>query len=212
MSNESNGSGGRSSLLARWWRAPRRRWTGLGAVAVVAVGAVLGLVLSSGGNTPASMGPGLKAAPMVGSIAPAGTFTTLAGQQESISSLRGTPIMVWLVTTWCPVCQAGSQAMNSDLAAKLATMHVRVVELELYGDLGHPNQSMRAFVNKYAGMGNHGSNWVFGKASSALSRAYNPKGMMDIYFLVDSTGHIRYVNSGPATTQSQILSHAAALG
>jgi thiol-disulfide isomerase/thioredoxin len=181
-------------------------------------------MLSSGGNTPAksrskdssmgsmgSISSGLKAAPKVGSMAPAGTFTTMTGQHESVSSLRGAPAMVWLVTTWCPVCQTGTKAMNSDLAAKLAKMQVRVVELELYGDLGHPNPSMRAFVDKYAGMGNHGSNWVFGTASSALTHAYDPKGMMDIYFLVDSTGHIRYVNTGPAKTQSQILSHAAGL-
>jgi thiol-disulfide isomerase/thioredoxin len=220
VSNESNSSEGQPGMLARWWRAPRRRWAVLGGVAVIVVGVILGVTLSSAGNSPAksstmgsaaSMRAGLKAAPQPGSIAPAGTFTTVAGQQESISSLRGAPTMVWLVTTWCPVCQAGTRAMTSGLAAKLATLHVRVVELELYGDLGHPNQTMPAFVDKYAGPGNHGSNWMFGTASSALTHAYNPKGLMDVYFLVDSTGHIRYVNMGPATTQSQILAHAAAL-
>lgn len=229
MSNESDSSGpvpaSQPGPLARWWQAPRWRWTGLGVVALVVVGVILGVTLSSGGGSPAtnssadssmsgsmgSMGSGKGMTPMPGSMAPSGTYTTASGQQESLSALRGSPAMIWLITTWCPVCQVGTRAMQSQLAAKLAQMHVKVVELELYGDLGHSKPTLTSFIDSYAGMGPHSPNWVFGTASAALTRAYNPKGEMDIYFLVDSTGHIRYVNSGPAKTASQIIAHAATL-
>lgn len=236
MSNESDSNGpvagAKPGLLARWWRTPRRRWAGLGGIAVIVVAVVLGVTLSSGGspaksstgsmgkssggssmsdNMSGSMGSGKGMAPMAGSMAPSGTYTTVTGQQESLSALRGGPAMIWLVTTWCSVCQVGTRAMQSQLAAKLGQMHVKVVELELHGDLGHSNPSLTSFIDTYAGMGTHSPNWVFGTASAALTRAYNPKGEMDIYFLVDSTGHVRYVNSAPAKTASQILAHAATL-
>jgi thiol-disulfide isomerase/thioredoxin len=164
---------------------------------------VLGVTLTTGGSPAA-------AAPAVGSLAPAGSFTTVSGQTETLEP-RGQPTLVWLVTTWCPVCQAGTRAMTSHLTSRLARMHVRVLELELYGDLGHPRPSMAAFVRKYAGAGPYNPDWIFGTASSALTRAYNPKGVMDIYYLVDSSGHVRYVNSGPAATGPELLAHAAAL-
>lgn len=185
----------------RRWRAWRMRWVSLAGLAVVVVGVVLGVTLTGGGSA---------AAPAVGSLAPAGSFTTVSGQAENLS-LRGQPTLVWLVTTWCPVCQAGTRAMTAHLASRLGQMHVRVVELELYGDLGHSRPSMTAFVHTYAGAGPHNPDWTFGMASSALTDAYNPKGMMDVYYLVDSSGHVRFVNSGPATTGSKLLAHAAAL-
>lgn len=226
MSNESDrnrpAAAGTPGLLARWWQVPRRRWTWLGGLALIVAGVVLGVTLSSGGGGPATesstdtsaggpAGSPKGTAPIAGTMAPSGTYTTMAGQRESLSSLRGAPAMIWLVTTWCPVCQIGTRAMQSQLAARLAKMHVRVVELELYGDLGHSNPTMMSFIHTYAGTGTHSPNWVFGTASAALTRVYNPRGEMDIYFLVNSTGQIRYVNSGPAKTGPQILAHAAAL-
>jgi thiol-disulfide isomerase/thioredoxin len=177
------------------------RWVSLAGLAVVVVGVVLGVTLTGGGSA---------VAPAVGSLAPAGSFTSVSGQAETLS-LRGQPTLVWLITTWCPVCQAGTRAMTARLASRLAQLHVRVLELELHGDLGHARPSMTAFVHTYAGAGPHGADWTFGMASSALTQAYNPKGVMDVYYLVDSTGHVRYVNSGPATTGSKLLAYAAAL-
>lgn len=199
--NEPGQSGPRPSLYRRW-RSWRMRWVSLGGLAVVVAGVLLGVTLAGGG--------GAATAPAVGSLAPAGSFTTVSGQAEALS-LRGQPTLVWLVTTWCPVCQAGTRAMTSRLVSRLAGLHVRVLELELYGDLGHAKPSMAAFVHTYAGAGSQNPDWTFGMASAALTRAYNPKGMMDIYYLVDPTGHVRYVDSGPAATGPKLLAHAAAL-
>ena len=200
--NEPGQSGPRPSAYRRW-RACQMRWVSLGGLAVAVVAVVLGVTLTGGAGAAAT-------APTVGSLAPAGSFTTVSGQAETLS-LRGQPTLVWLVTTWCPVCQAGTRAMTSRLVSRLAGLHVRVLELELYGDLGHAKPSLAAFVRTYAGAGPHNPDWTFGMASAALTRAYNPKGKMDIYYLVDPTGHVRYVGSGPAATGTELLAHAAAL-
>lgn len=199
-----SGSGGSTSQAAPRRTGVRRwRWVGLGGLIVVVVAVVLAVTLS-GGNGPA-------AAPTVGAVAPAGSFTTVSGQSEDVSSLRGHPVLVWLVTTWCPVCQAGTRAMTAHLMAGLAGDHVRVLELENHGNLGHANPTWTSFIHSYAGAGPYSPDWTFGVASSGLTQAYNPKGVMDIYYLVDSTGHVRYVNAGPAATGSTLLARASSL-
>jgi hypothetical protein len=211
------------------WRSRRLRRIRRGGLAAIAVGAALGVTLAGcggggssssggsgghgdhgGGAMGGSMG-GSMAGPMAGSMAPAGSFTTVTGQTETLASTRGRPTLVWLVTTWCPVCQAGTRAMTAGLMSSLARMHVRVLELEVHGDLGHANPTMTAFIRTYAGAGPHNPDWTFGTASAALTHAYDPKGEMDVYYLLDSSGHVRYVNSGPASTGKQLLAHAAAL-
>jgi thiol-disulfide isomerase/thioredoxin len=166
---------------------------------------------SDGGGGHGDHGGGAMAGPTAGSMAPPGSFTTVSGRTETLASMRGRPALVWLVTTWCPVCQAGTRAMTAGLMSSLARMHVRVLELEVHGDLGHPNPTMTAFVRKYAGAGPYNPDWTFGTASAALTRAYDPKGEMDVYYLLDSTGHVVYVNSGPAATGPKLLAHAANL-
>ena len=70
---------------------------------------------------------------------------------------------------------------------------------------------MTSFGPEFAGAGYRSPDWTFGTASQALTRAYNPRGYLDIYFLLDASGHITYVNSGPGSTMSQLLARAAHL-
>jgi hypothetical protein len=210
------GPGGRPSrspqaAALRRRHARRVRWTVAGAAgaalaAVIAVIAVVagGRGAGTAGGTTGSAGASLPAA---GSLAPAGTFTTVSGQARAISSLRGHPALVWLVATWCPSCQAGTHALTADLAA-LRARGIRVVELEDYADLGQPGPGISALGRQYAGADYRSPDWSFGTASQALTRAYNPQGYLDIYFLLDASGRIRYVNSGPAATITQLLGHA----
>ena len=132
------------------------------------------------------------------------------GQKRTIFSLRGRPALVWLVATWCPSCQAGTQVMAAHLA-RLRADGVRVVELEDYQDLGHPGPGMNSFGPKFAGAAYRSPDWTFGVASQALTRAYNPQGYLDIYYLLDASGHITYVNSSPGSTMSQLLARAGGL-
>lgn len=192
-------------------RARRIRWTvaGAAAAALVAVIAVIAVVTGGPGTgtTGGTTGPAGTRLPAAGSLAPAGSFTTAAGTPATISSLRGHPVLVWLVTTWCPGCQAGTQAMPADLA-RLRARGITVVELEDYADLGQPGPGIASFGRQFAGAAYQSPGWVFGTASQAMTRVWNPQGYLDIYYLLDSAGRIAYINSGPTSTMTQLLAHA----
>jgi hypothetical protein len=207
------GRAGRSPQAAasRQRRARRVRWTIAGAAAAVLAAVITVIAVAAGGRGAGSAGgsTGQPAAslPAARSLAPAGSFTTVGGAARAISSLRGHPALVWLVTTWCPGCQAGTAAMPGDLA-RLRGRGITVVELEDYADLGQPGPGMAAFGPRYAGAAYRDPGWVFGTASAALTRAWNPQGYLDSYYLLDAAGRIAYINSGPASTMTQLLAHA----
>ena len=146
----------------------------------------------------------------VGTTAPNGAITTLAGKSETVAGLRGKPTLIWFVTTWCSSCQAGTQAMAQNVAA-LASDGVRVVEVENYADLGQSGPSMGTFAKTLAGSDFTNPDWTFGEASSTLTHTYNPKAYLDIYYLINAKGKITYVNSSPGSTMSQLLGAAKAL-
>jgi len=178
-------------------------WGGV-AAAVAVVGLVVGLhVASTSTDAP---GAGAVALP-VGATAPNASFSTLTGRTETVAVLRGRPTVIWLVTTWCSSCQAGTQAMAQNFA-KLAAEGVRVVELENYADLGQAGPSMATFSKDLAGGAASDPDWTFGEASAALTHLYNPKAYLDLYYVVDAQGRITYVNSSPGSTMPQLLAAA----
>jgi thiol-disulfide isomerase/thioredoxin len=187
----------------------RRRDRALLGGGVAAVLAIVGLVV---GLHVASSNAGTSSAATLpaGSMAPDAAFTTLAGKTETLSALRGRPTLLWLVTTWCSSCQAGTPVMAQNIP-KLAADGVRVVELENYQDLGQSGPSMSAFSRALAGAAISNPDWIFGEASAELTRAYNPKAYLDIYYLINAQGRITYVNSSPASTMPQLLKAAEVL-
>lgn len=89
--------------------------------------------------------------------------------------------------------------------------HVRVVELEMYNDLGQSGPSIAEFGKALAGASYTNPDWTFGTASSDLTTTYNPSGYLDIYYLLNSAGKIELINSSPASTMPQLLSAVASL-
>jgi thiol-disulfide isomerase/thioredoxin len=199
-------------------QARQRRWGWIAAVAVVVViaGVVLGLHAASrpasSGSAPGSAAgaPGSAAVPAVGRQAPDGTFTTLAGRQVPVASLRGKPALLWFVSTWCSSCQAGTQVMARNLA-RLEADGVRVEEVELYQDLGQAGPPMGQFARALAGPAYGNADWTFGVSSAALTRAYDPQAYLDIYYLLNARGQVSYVNSSPGSTMPQLLAAAGKL-
>jgi hypothetical protein len=147
---------------------------------------------------------------VVGSAAPDGSFTTVSGKTMTIASLRGHKTLLWFVATWCPSCQAGTQA-TAGQAARLRAAGVQVAEVEDYADLGQPGPPMTSFARQYAGAASRDPGWRFGTASAALTRTWNAQGYLDIYFLLDSAGRVAYVGAAPASTMSQLLARACRL-
>lgn len=187
------------------------------ALVVVVVGAVLILHFSSSGSSSSSasassaqVNPEMGTPQAVGLSAPNGTFTTTTGQQLSVASLQGKPTLIWFVSTWCSSCQAGTQAMAANVS-KLASDGVRVVEVELYKDLGQSGPGMTTFAKKLAGSQYSNPDWVFAKSSKELTETYDPKSYLDIYYLLNSNGQIAYVNGSPGSTMPSLLSQAANL-
>lgn len=193
-------------------RARRLGWAAAAAAAAVAAVAVVIAVTAGGRDTTAG---GTNAAsggtiPAVGSAAPDGTFTTVSGKTVTVASLRGHKTLLWFVATWCPSCQAGTQAMAGQ-AARLRAAGVQVIEVEDSADLGQPGPPMTSFARQFSGAASRGPEWTFGTASPALTRAWNPRGYLDVYFLLGSSGRVAYINSGPASTMSQLLARAGGL-
>lgn len=192
-------------------RRRKRNRLAIGAIVgivVVFVGTLVGLHLA--GRPTRSRSTSGAAYLAVGTEAPNGTFTVFGGQTETVASLHGRPAVIWLVTTWCSSCQAGTEAMARDLAT-LASLGVKVIELENFADLGQSGPSIGAFGKALAGSAFSNPDWTFGEASAALTRLYNPNAYLDIYYLINAKGKIAYVNSSPGSTMPQLLSAAKAL-
>lgn len=116
--------------------------------------------------------------------------------------------MLWFVTTWCPSCQAGTQTMAQNVS-QLQADGVRVVEVELFQDLGQSGPSISSFGQQYAGSHYGKPGWTFATASSELTQTYDPGGYLDIYYLINARGRIVYVNGSPSSTMSNILAEAS---
>ncbi len=204
----------RQAELARARRLKKISLTSIVTVVIVILGLVLGLHFANGGSSAGtSSKPGSNsnaAVPSVGYPAPNGTLTSLAGAQESIASFKGKPTLIWFVSTWCSSCQAGTQTMAQGIS-KLSADGVRVVEVELYNDLGQSGPSMQQFAKSLAGSEFTNPDWTFGVSSSTLTREYDPKGYLDIYYLLNANGDVYYVNSTPSSTMPSLLQVAGRL-
>lgn len=177
-------------------------WAAGGGAALIGV-ALFVLLLIDGARAPGTS-PAPSAAAL-GSAAPDASFTTTDGRTLQVSSLEGKPTLLWFVTTWCPSCQTGTQVMAQQVQPQLNAKGVQVVELELYNNLGGQGPDVGTFGRLYAGKAYGNPNWVWGTASQNMSVTYDPKGYLDIYYLLDAQGHIRYVNGSPESTGGALL-------
>lgn len=62
---------------------------------------------------PAETTSGLIPSPHAGFLAPDFTLTTLAGDEVTLSELRGDPVILNLWATWCPPCRAEMPAIQA---------------------------------------------------------------------------------------------------
>ncbi len=147
-------------------------------------------------------------------VAPNGTFTTASGALATIASLRGKSTMVWFVAEGCASCAASIPAVAAHLD-QLSAAGTQVPTLGLYGAFPTGKAGVAhllSFGRAAAGASVERLGWTWGMASQALSRAYDPGGIPDVYFLVGPAGHIRYHQSVPVSTMPQLLAAAGALG
>jgi hypothetical protein len=75
-------------------------------------------------------------------------------------------------------------------AARLRAAGVQVVEVEDYADPGQPGPGIAQFGRQFAGAAYRELGWTFGSDSQALTRAYNPQGYLDVYYLLSPSGRV----------------------
>jgi hypothetical protein len=146
-------------------------------------------------------------------LAPDGTFVTVDGHQSSVARLRGRPVLLWFVAGGCASCAVSIPAVAQHLN-QLSKEGVQVMALGLAGDFGPPGQALanlEQFARAAAGPAFGDRGWTWGMATESLSRAYDPSGTPDVYYLLTPDGHIWYRNSVPVSTMPALLHQAQVL-
>lgn len=141
----------------------------------------------------------------VGEVAPDIPIALVNGTNINLSSLRGRPVLLWFVTTWCSSCQEGESLLTH--AGYYGAIHSKgavVVVVELYDDLGQPGPSIQDFADQY-GNGTQAPGLLYGTSSLNATYSYDPKGYLEIYYIINSSGVITSASSPLATNLKSIV-------
>ncbi len=139
----------------------------------------------------------------VGSIAPDYGFFLSNGSYMNLSVYKGHTVVLWFVATWCSSCAQGNEAINQNYEF-FKKRGIKFVELELYKDLGYRGQPIIGFVNSYAPSAYSNGTIIPALAGYNMTAAYDPKGYLDIYYLISPNGTILYISGSPESTLSQL--------
>ncbi len=170
----------------------------IAAVAAVAVLAII-VFLASGQVVTAAGAQNVS----VGSMAPNYQFIAANGSTVSLSAYRGHLTVLWFVTTWCPGCVQGNEVLNQSYQF-FKQRGVKVVEIELYKDLGYNGPLISDFVMSYAPAAYASGTVVPAVSGYNMTAAYDPKGYLDIYYVISSNGRVLYTGSPLASTLGQL--------
>lgn len=127
-----------------------------------------------------------KAANSAAEEAPDFTVTTLDGKQISLRDLRGTPVMLDFMATWCHNCQLLMKQMVP-LYAKYKE-HMVILSIDI--DASEPDDVIRKFMK------DNGATWAVAKDTTGkIAQAYRVKAIPQSVF-IDPTGKIQKVSVG----------------
>lgn len=128
----------------------------------------------------------------IGEVAPEIPITLVNGTSITLSSLRGHPVVLWFVTTWCPSCQESESILaNNGYYNQIHSKGALFVTVELYNDLGEPGPSLSDFSSQYGAGYTQNKSWLlYGTSDLNATYAYDPKEYLEIYYVINSNGTI----------------------
>ena len=142
----------------------------------------------------------------VGEPAPNIPITLTNGTTLNLSSFRGKPVVLWFVATWCSSCaDSASLLANDGYYNKIHAKGAELITVELYDDLGYSGPSISAFADSYGG-GTQNPGWLYGTSSLNATYSYDPKGYLDIYYVIDPKGVITNEGVGLAANLDAVVS------
>ena len=137
----------------------------------------------------------------VGITAPPRSFYFVNGTKGTIADFKGKTVLFYLVTTWCSTCAQGTSALASNISF-FRSKNVSIVEVETYKDFNYSGEPIYQFTKQYAG--NSSSYMIDAYSGYNLTATYDPKGYLDIYYLIAPSGKIAYVNGEPSVTMDSL--------
>ena len=141
----------------------------------------------------------------VGELAPNIPITLTNGTNITLGDLRGKPVVLWLVTTWCSSCQEGEHILTSGgYYSAIRSKGANIVIIELYNDLGQPGPSIQSFAYQY-GSGTQNPGLLYGISNLNATYSYDPKGYLEIYYIINSNGTIAASGSPLSTNLDSIV-------
>lgn len=164
--------------------------------------AVLALVASA---APFAQTAAATTAPIrVGAPAPQFDYHLLNKKTLKPAQLRGHKYILWVMGTWCPSCQAGSQIAAQHIA-DLERRHVALVEMEAYDNLGGNGPTL-ASVKNGIGQATDAPIWYWGVLNEAQTATIDPKSLMDVFYFVDERGKVVAKGMAPGAHWDQVES------
>ncbi|MBE0517568.1 MAG: redoxin domain-containing protein [Methanophagales archaeon] len=143
-----------------------------------------------GGISAAALSPVAQAA---GSEAPPFTLTSIDGLNFSLSDYRGKVVVLDLMATWCPVCQAEMKEL-----AQLRQEKTEVVILTVSVDPVERDESLRNFREEY------NADWIFARDTDNILVKYNAFSLPTIV-VIDPQGYISFQKAALVSTEELAL-------
>ncbi len=137
----------------------------------------------------------------IGTTAPNTSFLLINGTMQKISDYRGHIVLIYLVATWCSSCIVGTRALAKNIDF-FSNNNVTIIELELYKDLGYHGPDINKFINTNVNNISERNRIIRGYATYNMTKLYDAKAYLDLYYLINTNGKIVYVNGAPKETMN----------
>lgn len=178
-------------------KGKNRKWIGILAIIAVIIVAYILISSSFGSSSP-------KIGTQVGNLAPDIKLFFTNGQVANLSNFRGQNVLLWFVATWCSSCQIGAQILLSQYYEYLHQKGYVIIVVDLYDNLGQPGPSIEQFAQQYGGgLGKPG--WYYATSTLDATLTYDPKGYLDIFYIINKSGIITYVGYNLPATLPNII-------